>query len=91
MNKHDHWENIYATREQTEVSWFREHLEPSLELIASARLPKDAAIIDVGGGASTLVDDLLEQGFTDLTVLDISAKALAKIKDRLKDKAAGVT
>ncbi len=91
MQKQDHWENIYATKGAQSVSWFREHLEPSLELIRLAQLDADAHIIDVGGGASTLVDDLLDEGFSNLTVLDISATALEKIKERLGDKAAGVT
>lgn len=91
MSKQNHWENIYATKEERDVSWFREHLEPSLELIDSAQLDRAALIIDVGSGASTLVDDLLDRGFSNLTVLDISANALDKIKSRLGDKAASVT
>lgn len=91
MNKQSHWENIYATKEVSSVSWFREHLEPSLELIDSAQLDRAASIIDVGGGASSLVDDLLDRGFSNLTVLDISANSLDKIKSRLGHKAAGVT
>jgi len=90
MQRQDHWDNIYATKDTKGVSWFREHLEPSLKLIESAQLKPNAHIIDVGGGASTLVDDLLDRGFTNLTVLDISANALDKIKDRLGDKAAGI-
>lgn len=87
----EHWENIYATKDATQVSWFREHLEPSLALIDAAQLKSNAHIIDIGGGSSTLVDDLLERGFTNLTVLDISANALDKIKDRLGSKASGVS
>ena len=91
MQKKEHWENVYATKGVAGVSWFREHLEPSLELIDSAGLSADAAIIDVGGGASTLVDDLLERGFSNITVLDISATAMEKVKERLGNRAAGVT
>ena len=91
MQKQVHWENIYATKDANKVSWFSEHLEPSIRLIESATLKPDAHIIDIGGGASTLVDDLLDRGFTNLTILDISANALGKIKDRLGKGSAGVT
>ena len=87
MDKQKHWETIYETKEPTDVSWFQTHLQKSLELIDSANVTADARIIDVGGGASTLVDDLLEKGFKNLTVLDISAKALEKTKERLGNKA----
>jgi ubiquinone/menaquinone biosynthesis C-methylase UbiE len=87
MNKQEHWENIYATRRVTEVSWFQEHLQPSLDLIESAKMSRDAAIIDIGGGASTLADDLVAHRYTNVTVLDISANALSKLKDRLQDQA----
>ena len=83
MNRKAHWENIYSTKRETEVSWFREHLENSLHLILQTGVEKNAAIIDVGGGSSTLVDDLLENGFADVSVLDISAKAIEKSKERL--------
>ena len=58
-----HWQNVYATKAEKEVSWFQENPAPSLALIAAAGLARDAAIIDVGGGASQLVDSLLEKGF----------------------------
>lgn len=87
MDKKNHWENIYESKEPTNVSWFQPHLENSLALISSANLKADAQIIDVGGGASTLVDDLLTQNFKNLTVLDISANALEKSKARLGSKA----
>jgi ubiquinone/menaquinone biosynthesis C-methylase UbiE len=86
-----HWENIYSNKSVTGVSWFREHLEPSLELIESAGVAPDAHIIDVGGGASTLVDDLLERGFINLTVLDISSAAIDRAKERLGDRASAVS
>jgi SAM-dependent methyltransferase len=81
----DHWDRVYETKQPTEVSWYRPHLETSLELIERAAPdPRSAsAVIDVGGGESTLVDDLLARGFTDVTVLDISAAALEGTKARL--------
>jgi ubiquinone/menaquinone biosynthesis C-methylase UbiE len=91
MDKQHHWENIYSTKDSKGVSWFRKHLEPSLELIESAKLSPDAGIIDVGGGASTLLDDLLERGFTNVTVLDISSAALETTKRRLGDRANAAT
>lgn len=91
MNRQSHWESIYAAKEVGDLSWFREHLEPSLRLIESAQLDPAASIIDVGGGASTLVDDLLNNGFSNLTILDISANALDKIKSRLGERAASIT
>lgn len=85
-----HWETIYATRDEAGTSWFRPHLDESLRLIASLALPVDAAIIDVGGGRSTLVDDLLRQGFTDMTVLDIAEVALNDSRARLGERAGAV-
>lgn len=83
MNKKAHWENIYSTKQETQVSWYREHLENSLKIILQTGVEKNAAIIDVGGGSSTLADDLLENGFADVSVLDISGKAIEKSKERL--------
>jgi len=91
MNKQEHWERVYQTKARDEVSWFREHLETSLRMIENTGVGKDAAIIDVGGGNSTLVDDLLESGFIDISVLEISESAIAGSKDRLKEKASQVT
>lgn len=91
MNEQKHWERIYETKEPTEVSWFQPHLQKSLALIDAARLKADASIIDIGGGASTLVDDLLERGYRNLTVLDISSNALEKTKQRLGGKAGSVS
>jgi len=90
MERRTHWDNIYSTKPVTGVSWFREHLEPSLELIDSLGLQPDAHIIDIGGGASTLVDDLAGRGFTNLTVLDISEAALDKAKERLGQRTTGL-
>jgi hypothetical protein len=79
----EHWEQIYREKSVKEVSWYRPHLDISFDLIQQTGLKKDAAIIDVGGGASTLVDDLLEGGFTKVAVLDISRLALEAAKGRL--------
>lgn len=85
-----HWEHIYETKEQEEVSWYQPQPETSLQFIQSFNLPKDAPIIDVGGGDSFLVDSLLELGYTDLTVLDISSKALKRAQQRLGTQASKV-
>ncbi|MBD2857402.1 class I SAM-dependent methyltransferase [Spongiibacter sp. KMU-158] len=86
-----HWENVYQQKSPVEVSWYQAIPEVSLALIERCQLPKDASVIDVGGGASLLVDSLLEQGFTSLTVLDISAAALAHSQQRLGDLAEKVS
>ncbi len=83
MTSKDHWEKIYTTKAATEVSWFQEHAQLSLKLILDAGIPTSASIIDVGGGASTLVDDLLAHGYDNVTVLDLSGSALATAKARL--------
>ena len=83
MNAQNHWETIYRTRAPDEVSWYRPHLEVSVGLIERAAASRSAVIIDVGGGESTLVDDLLKRGFQNLTVLDISATALNVTRERL--------
>lgn len=86
-NKKGHWERVYETKSPEQVSWTQEIPKASLDFISSFNLKKDARIIDIGGGDSKLVDYLLDEGFEDLTVLDISEKALQKAKDRLGDKA----
>jgi trans-aconitate methyltransferase len=83
----NHWETIYTTKQPHEVSWTQETPSISLELIESMKIPTSASIIDVGGGDSKLVDVLLEKGFTDITVLDISAAAIERAKTRLGAKA----
>ncbi|HQS58820.1 MAG: SAM-dependent methyltransferase [Gallionellales bacterium 35-53-114] len=90
MDRKQHWEQIYTTKVSDSVSWFQEHADQSVRLIHNTGLGKDAAIIDVGGGASKLVDDLIAEGYADLTVLDLSASALTVAKQRL-GKQAGVT
>jgi SAM-dependent methyltransferase len=82
-----HWEGIYGTKDHTQVSWFAEHVQSSLDLIDPLALRKNARILDVGGGASTLVDDLLSRDFADITVLDLSAAALEIAGKRLGPKA----
>jgi SAM-dependent methyltransferase len=83
MDRKQHWEQIYATKVSDTVSWFQEHADQSVRLIHHTGLDKKAAIIDVGGGASKLVDDLVAEGYSDLTVLDLSPSALAVAKQRL--------
>jgi SAM-dependent methyltransferase len=86
-----HWEKIYGTKASDRVSWFRPHLETSLKLIERATGGDPAArIMDAGGGASTLVDDLIERGYRGVTVLDISQAALDVARRRLGDAAACV-
>ncbi|HEX8988311.1 MAG TPA: class I SAM-dependent methyltransferase [Rhodocyclaceae bacterium] len=87
MQGKEHWDSVYATKPATSVSWFQAHAAPSLHLIAGTGVPRSASIIDVGGGASTLVDDLLGQGYESLTVLDISATALDSARARLGEAA----
>jgi SAM-dependent methyltransferase len=83
MKMQEHWEKIYGTKAPDQVSWFRPHLESSLALIGRAAASRSASIIDVGGGASTLTDDLIERGYQNLTVLDISQAALEVAQRRL--------
>ena len=89
-NAGSHWDKIYKTKAPDQVSWYRPHLERSLSLIESAAPSRTAAIIDVGGGESTLIDDLLARGYRNLTVLDISQTALALTKQRLGEAARSV-
>jgi ubiquinone/menaquinone biosynthesis C-methylase UbiE len=91
INFKDHWERIYATKKSNEVSWTQETPVTSLNFLHSFDLSKDAAIIDVGGGESRLVDFLVDEGYRDITVLDISAHALQRAKNRLGAKAGQVT
>ena len=86
----NHWEDIYKKKPSNEVSWYSPHLEKSLEIILGFHLPKEAQIIDVGGGTSTLPDDLLAEGFKNITVLDISLEALEVSKRRLEGKAQSI-
>jgi 2-polyprenyl-3-methyl-5-hydroxy-6-metoxy-1,4-benzoquinol methylase len=82
-----HWEKVYATKAPDAVSWYRRHLETSLALIERAVPVRSACILDVGGGESTLVDDLLLRGYTNITVLDVSKAAIDVTKSRLSSAA----
>ncbi|MDB4324379.1 nodulation S family protein [Crocinitomicaceae bacterium] len=91
MNRKKHWEEIYTTKDLQDVSWYQMMPVTSLNLITSSNLPKDAAIIDIGGGDSFLVDHLLDLGYKDITVLDISQQAIDKAKKRLGERQTEVT
>jgi len=82
----EHWEKVYREKSPHEVSWYQADPVLSLSLIGKASLPLDAPVIDVGGGASTLVDNLCERGYSNVSVLDISAAALAHGRNRLAHK-----
>ena len=86
-----HWENLYQSKGEHDVSWFQDTPTPSLELLDEIGVTPAASVIDIGGGASRLVDRLIERGFRDVTVLDLSEAALAAAKDRLGDRASRVT
>jgi len=83
VSRQAHWENVYATKNENAASWFQERPDVSLDLIRSTGVDASAAIIDIGGGASRLVDALINAGFNAITVLDLSEKALATSKARL--------
>ena len=87
LDRKKHWETVYETKNPDQVSWTQETPKTSLEFIHSFGLKKTAKIIDIGGGDSKLVDYLIDEGFENITVLDISAKSLEKAKDRLGEKA----
>ena len=91
MDRKEHWEHVYQNKSPLEVSWYQGNPALSLRLIGNAGLDTDSAVIDVGGGASMLVDKLSEAGFTDISVLDVSANALAHAKQRLLGKAGEVS
>ncbi len=90
MDAKSHWEQVYRSKAPDQVSWFRPHLEVSLGLIAAAAPDRGGALIDVGGGESTLVDDLLAHGYADVSILDISEAAITATKARLGERAAAV-
>jgi 2-polyprenyl-3-methyl-5-hydroxy-6-metoxy-1,4-benzoquinol methylase len=91
METKTHWEEVYETKESTAVSWFQKHPELSLQFIEGTGVDNSAQIIDVGGGASTLVDDLLNRNYQNITVLDISAAALQVAQTRIGSQANVVT
>lgn len=87
----EHWDTVFDTKAENEVSWFQPYPKTSMEFVQLFDLPLDAHIIDVGGGDSHFVDALLEKGYQHIYVLDISAKAIEKAKHRLGDRAAQIT
>lgn len=87
FDRKGHWENIYAEKSPLEVSWYESEPALSLQLIRNTQVALDAPIIDIGGGASVLVDRLCEEGYSNVGVLDISSKALACARERLGDRA----
>ncbi|PKH67879.1 SAM-dependent methyltransferase [Flavobacterium sp. ALD4] len=90
FDRKKHWENIYQTKELKDVSWFQLTPETSLDFFKQFNVPTTAKVIDIGGGDSFLVDHLLDLGYQDISVLDISAAAIDKAKQRLGDKAKNV-
>jgi 2-polyprenyl-3-methyl-5-hydroxy-6-metoxy-1,4-benzoquinol methylase len=90
IGRQAHWENVYATKDEHAVSWFQEKADISLDLIRATGVKAAAPIIDIGGGASRLVDTLLDDGFKAVIVLDFSEKALEKSKARLGARGADV-
>ena len=90
FDRQAHWEQVYSEKTPTEVSWFQSHPQQSLELVNTAAIDKTARIIDVGGGASTLVDFLLDAGYQNIAVLDIAQAAIEQAKRRLGERASKV-
>mgnify|MGYP006183430729 FL=1 len=89
--KKQHWETVFTTKAENEVSWYQKQPQTSIQLIQACKVAKDAAIIDIGGGDSYLIDSLLDLGYTNLYLLDISEAAIERAKNRLGDKAKQVT
>jgi SAM-dependent methyltransferase len=90
MSDQEHWDRVYTGKNPREVSWFQPHLERSLAFLEAANVGPTSAVIDVGGGVSTFVDDLLDRGFENVTVLDLSRAALDASRARLGERAARV-
>ena len=89
--KKEHWEQVYKTKTPDQVSWTQENPKTSLDYIKASKLPKNAALIDIGGGDSLLVDYLLDAGYSEITVLDISEQAIKRAQKRLEIAADKVT
>lgn len=87
MSKPEHWEAVYTAKAVDQVSWYTPHLDRSLAYLEAAKLPKSADILDVGGGASTLPDDLLDRGYTGVAILDIAPAAIERARARLGERA----
>lgn len=91
MGRREHWEQVYSSKPSDRLGWYKPRLQTSLEWITALGLDPDEPIIDVGGGASTLVDHLLDRGYTDVTVLDLAGPALDLVKARLGERRSAVT
>jgi SAM-dependent methyltransferase len=91
MDVRSHWDRIFSPKTSEQITWYQPHLQLSLELVGQTRIDPSARIIDVGAGDSTLVDDLLDLGFHDVTVLDASPVALQRIRERLGRRTKYVT
>lgn len=89
-NRRDHWQEVYASKPSHRLGWYKPRLDTSLDWIVSLELPVNAPIIDIGCGASTLVDDLLERGFAEITALDVSENALDIVRERLREEASAI-
>lgn len=89
--RRSHWDDVYTTKQADTVSWFQDDPTPSLDMIALTGLGKDAPLVDIGGGASVLIERLLDRGHSDLTVLDIAQAGLAVARTRMGERAALVT
>ncbi len=90
MDSSQHWNDVYNTKAENKVSWFQPYPKTSMEFVELFKLPLTANIIDIGGGDSHFVDALLEKGYKNIYVLDISAKAIERAKERLGNKASKV-
>jgi SAM-dependent methyltransferase len=87
MSSREHWDAVYTTKGADHVSWFKPHLDRSLAFLETSNVSRAGGVIDVGGGASTFVDDLLDRGYTNITVLDLSRAALNAARARLGERA----
>ncbi|WP_333601476.1 class I SAM-dependent methyltransferase [Flavobacterium sp.] len=91
MERKEYWNNVFVTKTEKEVSWYQPYPKTSIEFITALELPLTAKIIDVGGGESYFIETLLDLGYTNLTLLDVSSKAIENVKMRLGEKGAKVT
>ncbi len=91
INSKEHWENVFAQKQENEVSWFQEYPKTSIAFLELFHLPLHANIIDIGGGDSHFIDALIEKGYQSIFLLDISANAIERAKKRLGEKAKHVT
>ncbi len=91
MSGKQHWQQVYSTKTTDQVGWYAPHLTTSVRWITDLNLDPDDPIIDVGGGASTLVDDLLDKGYRDISVLDLSDRAMSAVRERLGTSASQIS